>query len=110
MLQENEHAQSSLELANKLFKAGKFAEAEKLYAKVLATDSQNFHATFRLGDITLLANRLDEAQKRLSQAIALKPEDSAAKSLLAEVFHRRNDFHQAARCCASSAEKQWQSN
>jgi hypothetical protein len=99
MMPDNGHAQNShghLELADSLFKVGKFAEAEKLYAEVLAADSQNFHATFRLGYIALLANRSDDAQKWLSQAIALKPEDSAAQSMLAEVFYRRDDFQQAA--------------
>jgi tetratricopeptide (TPR) repeat protein len=89
-------SKSNLELADSLFKTGKFAEAEKFYAEVLAADSQNFHAAFRLGYTALLANRLDEAQKRLSQAIALKPEDSAAQSMLAEAFYRRDDFQQAA--------------
>ena len=88
--------QSELETADQLFKAGKFVEAEKLYAEVLASNPSNFQAAFRLGSISLLANRLDNAQKWLAKAIELKPEEQAPKSLLAEVFYRQDDFERAA--------------
>jgi hypothetical protein len=88
--------QGNLESADSLFKAGKFAEAEKLYAETLNVDSKNFHATVRLGYLALFSNRLDDAQKWLLKAIEIKPEEVASKSLLAEVFYRRDDFQQAA--------------
>ena len=39
---------------------------------------------------------LDDAQKWLEKAIALKPGDADAKVMLAEAFYRRDDFQKAA--------------
>jgi predicted aspartyl protease len=87
---------SDLESANALFKVGKFADAEKRYAQVVAQYPKHFAATVRLGNIALLANRLDEAQKWLEKAVAIKPDDRDAKLQLAEAFYRRDEFQQAA--------------
>ena len=96
MSNEVQIIQRYLESADSLFKAGKFAEAEKVYFKVLNEDPRNHRAFARLGYIALLANRLDEAQKWLTEAIKLKPEDPGLKSLLAEVFYRHDEFQKAA--------------
>jgi predicted aspartyl protease len=96
MSTEVQSKQSELEAADDLFKEGKFVEAEKLYAKVQAAEPANFQAALRLGSISLLANRLDDAQKWLAKATELKPEEQAPKSLMAEVFYRRDDFERAA--------------
>jgi tetratricopeptide (TPR) repeat protein len=87
--------QRDLESADNLFKAGKFSEAESLYTKILSEDPSNPTATTRLGHTALLANRLGEAQKWLTEAVKLKPDDPDPKSLLAEVFYRRDEFQQA---------------
>jgi predicted aspartyl protease len=89
-------SQNILDSADGLFKAGRFAEAEKLYIQVMGEDSNNALAASRLGQIALLANRLEDAQKWLTKASELRPEEAAAKSLLAEVFYRRDDFQHAA--------------
>lgn len=108
-------SQERLGSADSLFKAGKFAKAEKLYAEALTVDPRNVHALVRLASIALLANRLDDAQKWSTQAIELKadepgllrffsnlfrrllrPEELDPKALLAEVFYRHDDFQQAA--------------
>jgi hypothetical protein len=88
--------QGSLISADSLFRAGKFAEAEKVYSSVLAEDPGNFQAILRLGNIALLSQRLDDAQKWLSKALEIEPEEAFPKSLLAEVFCRRDDFQRAA--------------
>lgn len=93
---EVQRSQRNLESAESLFTAGKFAEAEKLYSKVLTEDRKNFQATVRLGRIALLGNRLDEAEKWLRKAIELKPEEAESKALLAEVYYRRDAFQRAA--------------
>src|SRR5262252_4512819 len=85
-------AGTTSEAADALFKEGKFDEAEKIYTKVLTADAKNHQATVRLGNIALLGNRLDEAQKWLSRALELKPDEQATKLLLAEVYYRRDDF------------------
>jgi len=82
--------------ADSLFKAGRFAEAEKAYASLIAEDPGNYRAILRLGNIALLSQRLDEARKWLSRAIAIQPEEMFPKSLLAEVFYRQDDFQRAA--------------
>lgn len=89
-------SQSGAESADSLFKAGKFAEAEKLYAKAVADDAKNYQATLRLGHLALLSNKFDEAQRWLTKAAELKPEEKSPKALLAEVYYRRDDFAHAA--------------
>lgn len=96
MLSDLQAGETGIESADNLFKAGKFAEAEKLYSKVLAKDRANYQAAVRMGNIALLTNRLDEARKWLTKAIALKPEEKLPKSLLAEAYYRRDEFEKAA--------------
>src|SRR5882724_9032555 len=88
--------QSEIDSANRLFEAGKFAEAGKLYSQIAAQNPKNYSATLQLGRIALLANRLDDAQKWLEKAITLQPGNADAKVMLAEVFYRRDDFQRAA--------------
>jgi predicted aspartyl protease len=85
-----------LEAADALFKAGKFAQAEKLYARVAAAEPKNDRAVLRVGQVALLANRLDRARTWLEKAVSVRPKDVAARLLLAEVFYRRDDFAAAA--------------
>jgi predicted aspartyl protease len=82
--------------ADNLFRTGQFAEAGKLYTESVAHDPRNYHATLRLGEIALLANRLDEAEQWLLKAIALKPDETAGKLALAEAYTRRDEFLKAA--------------
>ena len=89
-------APSEIESADQLFKAGKFAEARELCARIVAQDPKDYSAILQLGRIALLANRLDDAEKSLQQAITLKPDDDDAKIMLAETFYRRDDFEKAA--------------
>lgn len=86
----------SAESAKNLFEAGQFARAGQLYAEAAARDPRDYQATVRLGEIALLANHFDEAEQWLKKAAALKPDEAAAKLLLAEAYYRRDDFLQAA--------------
>jgi len=88
--------QSEKESADRLFQAGKFVEAGKLYSKIVAKNSKDHSATLQLGRIALLSNRLDEAQKWFEKALALQPDDTDAKVMLAQAFYRRDDFQKAA--------------
>jgi Aspartyl protease/Tetratricopeptide repeat len=92
----SEPKQSEIESADRLFRAGGFAEAGKLYSRVVAQNPNDYSATLQLGRTALLANRLDDAQKWLEKAIKLRPSDADAKVMLAEVFYRRDDFQRAA--------------
>jgi predicted aspartyl protease len=88
--------QSEMDSADRLFEAGQFDEAGKVYARIAAQNPKDFSATLQLGYIALLSNRLDDAQQWLEEAIALQPGDTDAKVMLAEAFYRRDDFQQAA--------------
>jgi Aspartyl protease/Tetratricopeptide repeat len=88
--------QSEKESADRLFQAGKFVEAGKLYSKIVAKNSKEHSAILQLGRIALLANRLDEAQKWFEEALALQPDDPDTKIMLAQAFYRRDDFQKAA--------------
>ncbi len=81
---------------NELFKSGRFAKAEEAYKAARAADATDTQAVLRLGEIALLSNRLDEAKQLLERARQLRPDDDKPKSLLAEVYYRRDEFQQAA--------------
>jgi len=61
--------QSQIDSANRLFEAGKFAEACKLYSQIVAKNPKDLSAIVQLGRIALLSNRLDDAQKWLEKAV-----------------------------------------
>jgi predicted aspartyl protease len=86
---------SRIEAADFLFKGGKFLEAEKLYEKA-AEGKANSHILVSLGKIALYSNRLNEAHKWLDQVIRVEPNSKVAKSLLAEVLGRQDDYVRAA--------------
>jgi hypothetical protein len=88
--------QSEIDSADRLFQAGEFADAGKLYSKIVTQNPKDYSATLQLGRIALLSNRLDDAQKWLEKAITVKPADTDAKVMLAEAFYRRDDFQKAA--------------
>jgi predicted aspartyl protease len=88
--------QSGIDSADRLFQAGKFSEAGKIYSQIAAQNSKDYSATLQLGRIALLSNRLDDAQKWLEKATALQHGNTDAKVMLAETFYRRDDFPKAA--------------
>jgi aspartyl protease/tetratricopeptide repeat protein len=87
--------QSEIDSADRLFQAGKFAEAGKIYSQIVTQNPKDYSATLHLGRISLLSNRLDDAQKWLEKAIALQPGNTDPKVMLAEAFYRRDDFQKA---------------
>jgi len=88
--------QGKIELAGASFKEGKFSDAKKAYVEILRKNPTNYSAIFHLGQIALLSNHLEDAQKWLTKALDLKPKEQAPKSLLGEVFYRRKEFLKAA--------------
>jgi tetratricopeptide (TPR) repeat protein len=87
---------SEINSAGQLFEAGKFAEAGKLYSQIVAQNPKDYSAILQLGRIALLSNRLNDAQKWLEKAIALKSNDTDPKVMLSQAFYRRDDFQKAA--------------
>jgi predicted aspartyl protease len=82
--------------ADRLFRSGNFAEAAEQYTRIAAQDPGDYPATLQLGRIALLANRLDDAEKWLTKAIALEPDETDPKVMLAEAYYRQDDFEKAA--------------
>jgi predicted aspartyl protease len=87
--------QSEVDSADRLFQSGKFADAGKLYSRIVAQNPKDHSVILQLARIALLSNRLDEAAKWLEKAKDLQPNDPDARVMLAEVFYRRDDFQQA---------------
>jgi hypothetical protein len=94
--QAAEQKQSPIDAADRLFRAGEFAQASEQYARIAADHPDDYSAILQLGRIALLSNRLDDARNWLERAIALRPADIDPKVMLAEVYYRRDDFEQAA--------------
>jgi len=86
---------AGIDLANKLFQAGKFTEAAKVYSRIATDNPQDYSATVQLGRIALLSNRLKDAQVLLQKALALQPDDTDPKVMLAEAFYREDNFEKA---------------
>jgi predicted aspartyl protease len=88
--------QSEIASADRLFQAGKFTEAGKVYSQIVIQNPKHYSATLQLGRIALLSNQLEDAQKWLGKAVTLQPGNADAKVMLAETFYRRDDFQKAA--------------
>jgi hypothetical protein len=82
--------------ADALFKAGRFSEAEKLYAAAASRDPANHRAVLQMGRLALLSNRFGDAERRLGRAIGLAPADAVTKQLLAETLYRQDRFEEVA--------------
>jgi predicted Zn-dependent protease len=91
-----EPASSDIESADRLFEAGKFAEAADIYKQVLAQTPNDDAAILQLARIALLANKLEDAQDWLQHSLGLDPGDTTARVLLAETLYRRDEFEKAA--------------
>jgi Aspartyl protease len=89
-------AQDLVESAKRLFKEGKFVEAQAIYSKIQANDPTHFDATLRLGTIALFENKLSVAEKWLTIASQKEPENKDILISLAQVHYRRDDFVKAA--------------
>jgi len=88
-------ASPELDQAGKLFFQGQFAEAAKLFTQVAEKDPGNYAANLGMGRIALLGNALEEAEKWLKKALALKPQEKEAQALMGEVLYRQNRYAEA---------------
>jgi hypothetical protein len=82
--------------ADKLYHQGQFAEAALLYAQAAESDPAAYGAVLGLGRISLLGNKLEDAEKWLKKALALKPQEREPQALMGEVLYRRNEYVRAA--------------
>lgn len=65
------------------FQAGRYAIAERVFAKAVRKDSNDFDALFGLGSAALAAGSVDVAVRSFERAVRLRPNDIGALSNLA---------------------------
>jgi hypothetical protein len=92
LLGEAAPAQAGGTDADALFKAGKFEQAGRAYEEILRTDPMNVHAARQRGYVGLLSNRFPEAERYLTMALGLAPDDKATNSLLGDCYIRQDKF------------------
>ena len=90
LLGEAATAQAGSGDADALFKAGKFEQAGRAYEEILKKDPNNVHAARRRGHVGLLSNRFPEAEKYLTMALKLAPEDKETNQLLGDCYIRQD--------------------
>ncbi|WP_083983060.1 aspartyl protease family protein [Actinomadura hibisca] len=78
--------------ADALFKAGKFEQAGRAYEEILKKDPTNLRAARQRGYVGLLANKFPEAEKYLTMALDLAPDDKETNSLLGDYYIRQDKF------------------
>lgn len=81
---------------DRLFKAGRFSAADRAYAALLRRDPANAHALAGRGRIALLSNDFRDAERFLTRAIELAPDDTFSMRQLAECFVRQDQVARAA--------------
>lgn len=82
--------------ADALFRAGKFEQAGLAYEAILEQDPENVHAARQRGYVALLSNNFPDAERYLTTAIELAPDDTDANRLLADCYTRQDKFSLAA--------------
>ncbi len=78
--------------ADALFKAGKFEPAGRAYEEILKKDPGDLHAARQRGYVGLLANKFPDAEKYLTMALKLAPDDKETNTLLGDCYIRQNKF------------------
>jgi tetratricopeptide (TPR) repeat protein len=92
LLGEAAKAQAGGGDADALFKSGKFEQAGRAYQEILQKDPTNVHAARQRGYVALLANRFRDAEKYLTMALELAPDDKQTNQLLGDCYIRQDKF------------------
>jgi len=85
----------SLDLAVQHHTAGRFADAERIYAEILALDPDNADALHLSGVIALQTNRLIQARDLIQKAIARNPAIAEYHNNLGNVFIKTDQIEDA---------------
>ena len=81
--------------ARNLFDEQKFAEAEKVYQKIVESAPDNYFALTNLGVTQIQANKLSAAEVALKKAVSLNPKDTFAETNLGIVYCKLGQFDEA---------------
>lgn len=87
--------QKSFEIAARYHQAGRLAEAEILFGKILAVQADHAGTLHSLGVIAHQTGRHEVAVERICQALVVAPNDAAAHSNLGEAFRALGRFDEA---------------
>lgn len=90
-----------------LFRAGRFAEADRGYATQLRTDPDNAHAIAQRGYIALLSNEFACAERFLTRAVELAPDDTFSKRQLVDCSVRQDQHARAVPLLGASPLATW---
>ncbi|MFC0041415.1 tetratricopeptide repeat protein [Actinomadura rayongensis] len=96
--------------ADALFKAGKFEQAGRAYEEILKSDPENLRAARQRGYVGLLANKFADAEKYLTTALRIAPDDKETNALLGDCYIRQDKLAQSAPCWRAAGEEgyaQW---
>ncbi|WP_051425548.1 retropepsin-like aspartic protease [Jiangella gansuensis] len=74
---------------DELFASGRFAAADAGYRRILVRQPDHAHALAQRGYIALLSNDFEDAERFLSRAIEVAPDDVASKARLADCHVRQ---------------------
>ncbi len=85
-----------LAMATRAVRDGRLAEAEALFARVLAAEPGNAEALRALGVLEFQAGRYAAAEQRTRQLLALRPRDPAVHFALGLVLQRQGGLEEAA--------------
>jgi tetratricopeptide (TPR) repeat protein len=88
----------AFQAAKKLQARGDLSDAEPLFSVVLAMRPGHFGSLLALGSICALTNRLDDAKRYLTQAIAANEGSAEAHGSLGAVHTSAGDLNAAAAC------------
>jgi protein O-GlcNAc transferase len=81
--------------AQRLHRAGRVADAEALYHRILAIDADQADALHYLGVLDMQQDRLDMAEAHIRRSLALKPREPAAHVNLGLLLQRRQQNAEA---------------
>jgi protein O-GlcNAc transferase len=87
--------QENFDAALQLQRAGRFAEAETIYLRIIQNDPRHADANHMLGVIAYLTNRGDQAISRISQAIAINPAITDYHYNLGKILASQNRLEEA---------------
>jgi tetratricopeptide (TPR) repeat protein len=88
----------AFQVAKKLQDRGDLSDAEPLFSVVLAMRPGHFGSLLALGAICAASNRLDDAKRYLTQAIAVNKDAAEAHGSLGAVLTSAGDLNAAAAC------------
>ena len=93
-----ESIKKTFDLAVRNHKSNDFKKAEKLYHKILDTDSNHFESIFLLGSLYAQNDKLNLAKKLLEKAIKIKPDYADGYYNLGIVYMQLDERKDAIKC------------